>query len=200
MKSLTDGPVTGLWMHFRLTIFHSFNVFDFFDLPCTFRGTRAAAIRQYLETLVQMPRVLDLAGSLQLELAGMGIARELLAEATVKPERITRLRHLDRFRPVFDRLDRIKPGKGFPSSLELAEMTGLSQSRFLTLFHELTGDSPTKFIERKRYLEACELLLTTSQSISEIASNLRYADAFHFSRKFKQNAGMSPRAFRLAGS
>ncbi len=196
IRGLTAGAVTGLWMHFRLTIFHSLNVFDFFDLPYTFHGRRAAMIREYLETLVQMPRVLDLAGSLQLELVGMGIARELLADATLKPERIARLRHLNRLRPVFDRLDQIKPGKDFPSSLELAEMTGLSQSRFLTLFHEITGDSPTKFIERKRYLEACELLLTTSQSISEIAATLRYTDPFHFSRRFKQNAGMSPRAFR----
>jgi AraC-like DNA-binding protein len=199
LRNLTTGKVMSLWMHFRLTIFHSFNVFDFFDVPYIFNGTRSAMIRQYLETLIQMPRVLDLAGSLQLELTGMGIARELLTDAKLKPERIARLRHLNRFRPVFDRLDQIKPGKSFPSSRELAEIAGLSQSRFLTLFHEITGDSPTKFIERKRYLEACELLLTTSKNISEIASILRYADAFHFSRKFKQNAGISPKAFRHAG-
>jgi AraC-like DNA-binding protein len=199
LKNLTTGKVMSLWMHFRLTIFHSFNVFDFFDIPHTFRGKRAATIRQYLETLIQMPRLLDLAGSLQLELVGMGIVRELLADAKLKPERIARLRHLNRFRPVFDRLDQIKPGTSFPSSRELAEIAGLSQSRFLALFHEITGNSPTKFIERKRHLEACELLLTSSMSISEIASLLKYADAFHFSRKFKQIAGISPKAFRQAG-
>jgi AraC family transcriptional regulator, arabinose operon regulatory protein len=200
LNNLPEGKTTGLWIHFRLTIFYTFNVFTFFDVPYTFGGARAASIRQYLDTLVRLPRVLDLAGSLRLQLAGMSLAGELLADALLKPERLTNLRHLNRFRPVFERLDQITPGKSFPSSMELAERVGLSQSRFLTVFHELTGVSPTRFIEYKRYLEACELLLTTSQSISEIAATLRYADAFHFSRKFKQNAGMSPRAFRRAGS
>jgi AraC family transcriptional regulator, arabinose operon regulatory protein len=200
LTSLTGGKIIGLWIHFRLTIFQTFNVFDFFDVPYTFGGARAASIRHYLDTLVQLPRVLDLADSLRLQLAGMSLAGELLADAKLKPERMTGFRHLNRFRPVFERLDQIQPGKSFPSSTALAELVGLSQSRFLTLFHELTGGSPTRFIERKRHLKACELLLTTSQSITEIAATLRYADAFHFSRKFKQNAGVSPRAFRRAGS
>jgi AraC family transcriptional regulator, arabinose operon regulatory protein len=200
LSYLSGGKSTGLWIHFRLTIFQTFNVFNFFDVPYFFDGTRAANIGHYLDTLVRLPRVLDLADSLRLQLVGMRLAGELLDDAPLKPERLTGFRHLNRFRPVFERLDQINPGKGFPSSLALAELVGLSQSRFLTLFHELTGGSPTRFIEHKRYLKACELLLTTSQSISEIAATLRYADAFHFSRKFKQNAGVSPRAFRRAGS
>ncbi len=200
LNCLSDGKATGLWIHFRLTIFHTFNVFSFFDIPYTFGGARAERIRQYLDTLVRLPRVLDLAGSLRLQLAGMSLAGELLADAPFKPERMAGLHHLNRFRPVFERLDQITPGKNFPSSKELAELVGLSQSRFLTVFHELTGGSPTRFIEHKRYLKACELLLTTSQSITEIAATLRYADAFHFSRKFKQNAGVSPSVFRRVSS
>jgi len=197
----SDGEMTGLWIHFRLTIFDTFNILTFFDVPCIFDGARAANIGHYLDTMVRLPRVLDLAESLQLQLLGMRLAGELLADATLKPERLTRIHHLNRLRPAFEWLDRIQPGKSFPSSKELAEMVGLSQSRFLTVFHELTGGSPTRYIEHKRYLKACELLLTTTQSITQIASALRYADAFHFCRKFKQNAGMSPKAFRaLTGS
>jgi len=200
LSYLSGGEVTSLWIHFRLTMFHSINVFDFFDAPCFFDGAKAANIGRHLDTLVQLPRVLDLAGSLRLQLTGMSLAGELLGDAPLKPERLTALRHLNRLRPVFERLDHLEPGKSFPSSTQLAELVGLSQSRFLTVFHELTGGSPTRFIEYKRYLKACELLLTTSQSVAEIAETLRYADAFHFSRKFKQNAGCSPRAFRHAGS
>jgi len=199
LSFLSDEKATGLWIHFRLTIFHTFNVFSFFDVPHTFTGARAERIRRRLDTLVQMPRVLDVADSLRLQIVGMNLAGELLADAPLKQERLTGLHHLNRFRPVFERLDQIQPGKTFPSSKQLAELVGLSQSRFLTIFHELTGGSPTRFIEHKRYLKACELLLTTSQTITEIAATLHYADAFHFSRKFKQNAGLSPRAFRRAG-
>jgi len=191
-----DVETTSLWIHFRLTIFQTFNVFDFFSTPNVFTDDRAARIRRHLDTLVRLPRVLDLTDSLQLQLTGLRLCGELLADAAIRPERLTGFRHLDRLRPVFERLDQIKPGRSIPSSMELAELANLSQSRFLTVFHELTGSSPTRFIEYKRYLEACELLLTTSQSVAEIAKTLRYADAFHFSRRFKQNAGMSPRDFR----
>jgi len=69
----------------------------------------------------------------------------------------------------------------------------------LALFLELTGGSPTRFIEHKRYLQACELLMTTPQSVAQIAAALHYSDAFQFSRKFKENAGVTPRQFRQAG-
>ena len=194
----SGGDVTSLWVHFRLTIFQTFNAFHFYDTPLTFKGVKASSVRNHLDTLVQLPRELDLAGSLQLQLTGMSLANLILSEASIKPERLTRFRHLNRFEPVFNRLESIPPGKQSPSSGELAEMVGLSQSRFLALFHEITGGSPTRFIEYKRYREACELLLTTSLSISKIAQTLRYTDAFHFCRRFKRNAGMSPRDFRKA--
>lgn len=200
LKNLSNKDVTSLWVHFRLTIFQSFNALAFYDIPRIFNGPKAAAIRSCLDTLVQLPQVLDLANSVQFQLTGMHLASELLADATLKPEQLSRFRHVNRMRPVFERIDRIQPGQRFPSSMELAELVGLSQSRFLAVFRELTGGSPTRFLEYKRYLDACEQLLTTDRSISEIARELRYADAFHFSRRFKQNAGMSPREFRRAVS
>lgn len=199
LHNLSDKETTSLWIHFRLTIFDAFNAFSLFDVPTTFGEARAAVLRRHLDTLVRLPRALDVADSLRLQLTGMSLANEILADATLKPERLTAFRHLSRLRPVFERLEHIQPGRRLPSSRELADLVDLSQSRFLTVFHELTGSSPTRFIEYKRYLKACEMLLTTSQSVAEIATTLRYADAFHFSRRFKQNAGMSPRAFRRAG-
>jgi len=91
LSYLSGRKITSLWIHFRLTIFNSFSVFDFFEVPYTFEGTRAAAIRHYLDRLVQFPRVLDLAGSLELELTGMGLTRELLAEVKLKPERMAQV-------------------------------------------------------------------------------------------------------------
>lgn len=199
LRDLAGHEINSLWIHFRLTMFHALNVFDFFDTPLFFSGAAAADLRRQLDLLVRLPRMLDLADSLRLQLAGMSLAGELLTEARLKPERLTVFRHLDRLRPVFELLAHRTPEAGFPSGAELADRIGLSQSRFLAIFHEATGGSPTAFFERQRHLRACELLLSSTRTLAEIAAELNYSDAFHFSRKFKSQTGMSPKQFRQAG-
>ena len=56
--------------------------------------------------------------------------------------------------------------------------------------------APLEYIRRKRLREAELLLLDGDAGIGEIAERLRFADQFHFSRRFRQFWGLSPREFR----
>lgn len=73
---------------------------------------------------------------------------------------------------------------------------GLSYSRLRSLFRKAYGISPGDYRIQVRIEQACALLTTTSISIQEVAHQLGYADAFTFSKQFKQRVGLAPKYFR----
>jgi len=81
---------------------------------------------------------------------------------------------------------------------ELARMEGLSVSRYNTVFREVTGTSPTRYIIDLRLKQAATLLLSTDLPIGRIGSTVGYEDNHFFSKIFKCYMGVSPQAYRAA--
>jgi AraC-like DNA-binding protein len=73
---------------------------------------------------------------------------------------------------------------------------GISYSRIRSLFRQAYGISPGEYRIQVRIEQACSLLETTELTIKEIANQLGYADAFTFSKQFKQRVARSPQQFR----
>jgi len=71
-----------------------------------------------------------------------------------------------------------------------------SKDHLIRLFRRYHGVTPGEFLIRARTDTARGLLAVSSLSIKQIASQLKYADAFAFSRQFKARVGLSPSAFR----
>jgi len=78
----------------------------------------------------------------------------------------------------------------------LANLSGMSRDGFLRLFEQETGRSPQFYWRKKRIEKACELLISTSLSIDEIAEKTGFADRYHFSRVFSNFLKNSPAKFR----
>jgi AraC-like DNA-binding protein/quercetin dioxygenase-like cupin family protein len=82
------------------------------------------------------------------------------------------------------------------------ELAGLFQDWHVTpdrgsrLFRAATGLSPQAYYQRRRIQRACVLLLAGKLSATEIAAELGFADASHFTRHFRSQMGLSPRAYR----
>lgn len=78
----------------------------------------------------------------------------------------------------------------------LAEIAGLSQSRFSELFRLHTGYSPLDYVIRDRMERAKVMLLSTDLRLYEIVEHFGFESVSYFSRKFKQLHGCSPAALR----
>lgn len=79
---------------------------------------------------------------------------------------------------------------------ELADACHMNRSYFCRQFHEITGRTAIAYVNEYRLAKARALLLTTSASITEIASATGYADSSYFTRRFKELYGISPSAMR----
>ncbi|MEO6846916.1 MAG: helix-turn-helix domain-containing protein, partial [Chthoniobacterales bacterium] len=79
---------------------------------------------------------------------------------------------------------------------DLARECGLSVSRFSHLFREQVGVTPQHYVEEMRLQQASQYLLSSTSSISEIAAQVGYANAFYFTSRFKKKFGQTPTEYR----
>jgi AraC-like DNA-binding protein len=79
---------------------------------------------------------------------------------------------------------------------ELAKLAGLSLTAFKAEFASLFGESPARYIRKRKIDRAKELLQVSDYSISEIAHQIGYAELSHFSKSFHALCGCSPGAYR----
>jgi len=78
----------------------------------------------------------------------------------------------------------------------LARKADMATNAFTRLFAKETGESPQRYVKKKRIENACALLHHSNYTIDDIAVQTGFADRFHFSRIFKQITGVSPARYR----
>jgi AraC-like DNA-binding protein len=77
----------------------------------------------------------------------------------------------------------------------LAEIARLSPYHFLRTFRALTGTTPHQYLLRMRLRRAAMLLKKKGGNILAVALDCGFGDASNFSRAFRSEFGMSPRAY-----
>lgn len=92
-------------------------------------------------------------------------------------------------------------GSNFQSPLplaRLAELVHMNPPYLTTLFRKHTGYTLGQFILLKRLHHAKKLLRETDQSVSDIAYDCGFGGVSYFIKRFKEEARLTPEAFRLA--
>ncbi|KAB4187132.1 AraC family transcriptional regulator [Bacteroides uniformis] len=79
---------------------------------------------------------------------------------------------------------------------DIADFSGLSQSRLSAIFKERTGHSPLNYFNFMKIRKACNLLDNTNMKLNQISLKLGIDDQYYFSRLFSHIMGLSPKAYR----
>lgn len=79
---------------------------------------------------------------------------------------------------------------------EIADIASLNPTYFSNLFSKLMGISPIQYINRRRIERSQLLLLSSNESLENIAMQVGFDDVFYFSRLFKKITSTSPSVYR----
>jgi DNA-binding winged helix-turn-helix (wHTH) protein/AraC-like DNA-binding protein len=74
---------------------------------------------------------------------------------------------------------------------DLSAVAGLSPAHFSRKFKLAVGESPHAYVVSRRLERACHLMITSSESLSEIALSAGFSDHAHLCRLFRQAFGQS---------
>ena len=93
-----------------------------------------------------------------------------------------------------DRMDR-----GYADALDVEALAGsvhLSRAHFIRSFKETFGETPHRYLQRRRLERAMALLRETDRPVTEICVAVGFASLGTFSRTFRDIVGVSPSAYR----
>jgi AraC-like DNA-binding protein len=82
-----------------------------------------------------------------------------------------------------------------PSTHSLAQKCGISIRKLQRLFRQVFGKSIYQFAMEVKMNEAKKMLATKKFSVSEVGHNVGYSNLSHFTLKFKETFGISPKSF-----
>ena len=78
----------------------------------------------------------------------------------------------------------------------LARIAYVSEAHFIRTFRATFGETPHRYLQRRRLERAMFLLRTTDHSVTEICFAVGFASLGTFSRTFRAVVGASPSAYR----
>jgi AraC family transcriptional regulator len=79
---------------------------------------------------------------------------------------------------------------------DLSAVARRSPAHFSRKFKLAVGESPHAFVVRRRLEQACHLMMTSAEPLSEIALCVGFSDQAHLCRLFRQAFGRSPASWR----
>ena len=79
---------------------------------------------------------------------------------------------------------------------DLSAVARRSPAHFARSFKHTFGESPHAYVMRRRLETACHLMITTSDSLSQIALSVGFSDQSHLCKRFKEALGQSPSNWR----
>ena len=82
----------------------------------------------------------------------------------------------------------------------LAAIAHLSVSQFGRVFKEVYGETPHRYLQRRRVERAMTLLRQTDRPVTDVAWDVGFASLGTFSRTFSNVVGCSPSEFRAGHS
>lgn len=81
------------------------------------------------------------------------------------------------------------------SVAQLAALAHVPPWQYTPLFRKLTGKKPLEYVTELRIQHAKKLLVSSDDSLREIATQVGFADEYYFNRRFRQTTGYSPRQY-----
>ncbi|VGO18019.1 helix-turn-helix transcriptional regulator [Pontiella sulfatireligans] len=180
------------WCHFQTLLDGASDLFQEIVIPMEACPAGRSA---YLETFHSLEKTMD-CHEPWCHLQRTSLLLQLIQPhlKTAKPPTSKAMEGRRRFFPVLKHIDEHLDETILVE--DLARLMGLNKEYFSRFFHRHFHIPPKKYILQKRIQHAQKLLCHTGLQAQEIALRCGFNDPYHFSKSFKNVAGIPPSEYR----
>src|SRR3954467_12146936 len=82
----------------------------------------------------------------------------------------------------------------------LARIAVVSEAHFIRTFRDTFGETPHRYLQRRRVERSMFLLRETDRSVTDICLDVGFTSLGTFSRTFRDIVGLSPAAYRRSSA
>jgi AraC-like DNA-binding protein len=82
----------------------------------------------------------------------------------------------------------------------LARIAHVSEAHFIRTFRDTFGETPHRYLQRRRVERAMFLLRATDRSVTDVCLDVGFTSLGTFSRTFRAIVGQTPSAYRRANA
>jgi AraC-like DNA-binding protein len=93
--------------------------------------------------------------------------------------------------------------RSYAEPLDIARLAGVahvSEAHFIRTFRATFGETPHRYLQRRRVERAMFMLRETRRSVTEVCLEAGFASLGTFSRTFKEIVGTTPKDYRARGT
>jgi len=197
LKNITQTTAIFRWAHFQFFIAHSIDVFTFFELPFLLSVEQGELFGNFNRRFTELYRQKGnsaLKTSAEIKKTAFELLCVMLRVVPLNKKNLMLSAKICRIEPALSYIDQNYSKKIATESL--AEISGMSLTRFHVTFRNITGITPIEYLIRQRMRKAQQLLWLTDMPISSVALTSGYADQFFFCKLFKKKIGLTPSQYR----
>ncbi|MFZ2656500.1 MAG: AraC family transcriptional regulator [Victivallales bacterium] len=181
------------WFHFNVLLENGTDLFSRIAVPYEIESGKTDATRDNFIRLIDLFGQDSVYKEFQQRACLLHILSLFLKESDCSPEIVSHERII-RFRPILKQIEDNIYGK--LTVCGLASQMKMEPESFSRAFSRCFGTSPVQYIQRKKIARARKIMSETDRKLQDIAEELGFTDAFHFSKTFKRLTGKSPKDFR----
>ena len=184
-------------VHFHVQAFSAINVLTLLGMPSAWtsidNSLTTASIRLVKEFALKKP---GWTVAMQADICSVIFQLIRRGANRLRPDiMLSSFSDVPRLLPVFQHVEENLHNPEF-SVNSMARCANLSEVQFRKIFRKMTGDSPLRFVRRRRVERACSMLYASDDSVTNIAEACGFSDAPFFHRVFKACTGVTPRHYR----
>ena len=196
-STVSSNTYTKYWCHFTSNVMFS-PLFQYYGLPYVMNASEVAGIVQPFQRMEQMlswtaPSLSLRVKSTIYEIISCFIDHSVRNEVeSVAPASVLKLQRVTEY--IDQHMDK---------DIKIEQLAEIMHFNTNYLYHFMKthlGITPMQYIYKRRLEKAKFLLTNTDDTLTEIASVTGFSDVYHFSKSFKKNTGISPRAYRIGAA
>lgn len=189
-----SGRMRAHWIHFQYTVNGVYDVLSLYRVPVRLPDTLFRVVEELITSVHALDSSPPMADRWIQEQVSASRLLRLLVSCSTRDDAAWRRLHSSRLYPL---LQYIQDHLDADLDVErLAHVLHLSPSRLHAVCKSETGLSPMRMVRLRRLEQAARLLVSGDLSLTEIAEQTGFSDAFHLSHAFKKHYGLPPRLYR----